>query len=84
MRGMTIVYIYIGRGLSDRSGNPRYPRLGDTGAGVAKSMLTKFFYHSKTVVTYSHCYTVHVVELFNYYTHHCTYKKFIKFYTLKH
>ena len=28
-----------------------------------------------------HCYTVHVVELLNYYTNHCTYKKFIKFYT---
>ena len=28
-----------------------------------------------------HCYTVHVVELLNYYTNHCTYIKFIKFYT---
>jgi len=25
------------------------------------------------------CYTVHVVELLNYYTNHCTYIKFIKF-----
>ena len=25
------------------------------------------------------CYTVHVVEFFNYYTNHCTYIKFIKF-----
>jgi len=33
---------------------------------------------------YSHCYTVHVVELLNYYTNHCTYIKFIKLYTLKH
>ena len=31
-----------------------------------------------------HCYTVHVVELLNYYTTHCTYIKVIKFYTLKH
>jgi len=30
---------------------------------------------------YFHCYTVHVVELLNHYTNHCTY---IKFYTLKH
>ena len=30
---------------------------------------------------YFRCYTVHVVELLNYYTNHCTY---IKFYTLKH
>jgi len=27
---------------------------------------------------YFHCYTVHVVELLNYYTNHCTYIKFIK------
>jgi len=26
-----------------------------------------------------HCYTVHIVELLNYYTNHCTYIKFIKF-----
>ena len=26
-----------------------------------------------------YCYTVHVVELFNYYTNYCTYIKFIKF-----
>jgi len=25
-----------------------------------------------------HCYTVHVVELLNYYTNYCTYIKFIK------
>ena len=25
------------------------------------------------------CYTVHVVELLNYYNNHCTYLKFIKF-----
>ena len=31
-----------------------------------------------------HCYTVHVVELLSYYTNHCTFIKFIKFYTLKH
>ena len=35
-------------------------------------------------VEFVYCYTVHVVELLNYYTNHCTYKKFIKFYTLKH
>jgi len=27
---------------------------------------------------YFYCYTVHVVELLNYYTNHCTYIKFIK------
>jgi len=27
--------------------------------------------------TYFHCYTVHVVELLNNYTNHCTYIKFI-------
>jgi len=32
--------------------------------------------------SYFRCYTVHVVELLNYYTNHCTYIKFIKFYTL--
>jgi len=26
-----------------------------------------------------YCYTVHVVELLNYYTNHCTYIKFVKF-----
>ena len=35
-------------------------------------------------IFYFHCYTVHVVELLNYYTNHCTYIKFIKFYKLKH
>ena len=30
-------------------------------------------------ITYLCCYTVHVVELLNYYTNHCTYIKFIKF-----
>jgi len=29
--------------------------------------------------SYFHCYTVHVVELLNYYTNYCTYIKFIKF-----
>jgi len=32
-----------------------------------------------TVINYFYCYTVHVVELLNYYTNHCTYIKFIKF-----
>jgi len=27
-------------------------------------------------IFYFHCYTVHVVELLNYYTNHCTYIKF--------
>jgi len=27
---------------------------------------------------YFHCYTVHVVELFSYYTNYCTYIKLIK------
>jgi hypothetical protein len=31
------------------------------------------------ITTYLHCYTVHVVELLNHYTNHCTYIKFIKF-----
>jgi len=31
------------------------------------------------VVNYFCCYTVHVVEILNYYTNHCTYIKFIKF-----
>ena len=30
-------------------------------------------------INYFHCYTVHVVELLNYYTNQCTYIKFIKF-----
>jgi len=30
-------------------------------------------------ITYFYCYTVHVVELLNYYTNHCTYIKFLKF-----
>jgi len=30
-------------------------------------------------VLYIYCYTVHVVELLNYYTNHCTYIKFMKF-----
>ena len=29
--------------------------------------------------TYFCCYTVHVVELLNYYTNYCTHIKFIKF-----
>jgi len=29
---------------------------------------------------YFHCHTVHIVELLNYYTNHCIYIKFIKFY----
>jgi len=29
-----------------------------------------------TVYFYFRCYTVHVVELLNYYTNHCTYIKF--------
>ena len=37
-----------------------------------------------TFLAYFHCYTVHVVELLNYYTNHCTYIKLIKCYTLKH
>ena len=32
-----------------------------------------------TKKTYFRCYTVHVVELLNYYTNCCTYIKFIKF-----
>jgi len=36
------------------------------------------------IYSYFQCYTVHVVELLNYYTNHCTYIKFIKYYTLKH
>jgi len=28
---------------------------------------------------YFRCYTVHVVELLNYYTNYCTYIKFMKF-----
>jgi len=28
---------------------------------------------------YFHCYTVHVLELLNYYTNHCTYINFINF-----
>jgi len=28
---------------------------------------------------YFRCYTVHIVELLNYYTNYCTYIKFIKF-----
>ena len=35
----------------------------------------------KNKVSYFHCYTVHVVELLNYCTNHCTY---VKFNTLKH
>ena len=36
--------------------------------------------HSKEEnIFYFHCYTVHVVEVLNYYTNHCTYIKFIKF-----
>ena len=37
--------------------------------------------HSKLIIpfNYFHCYTMHVVELLNYYTNHCTYIKFIKF-----
>ena len=34
------------------------------------------------IYIYIRCYTVHVVELLNYYTNYCTYIKFIKF-TLK-
>jgi hypothetical protein len=33
---------------------------------------------------YFHCHTVRVVELLSHYTNHCTFIKFIKFYTLKH
>jgi len=31
------------------------------------------------ICIYFRCYTVHVVELLNYYTNYCTYIKFIKF-----
>jgi len=33
----------------------------------------------KCALIYFRCYTVHVVELLNYYTNYCTYIKFIKF-----
>jgi len=36
-------------------------------------------YFKEDLPFYFHCYTVHVVELLNYYTNHCTYIKFIKF-----
>ena len=45
----------------------------------------KFEYNARRVgkemniQSYFPCYTVHVVELFNYYTNYCTYIKFIKF-----
>jgi hypothetical protein len=41
-------------------------------------------HHHKSILPYFHCYTVHVVQLLNYYTNHCTYIKFITFYGLKH
>jgi len=31
---------------------------------------------STTLFFYFYCYTMHVVELLNYYTNHCTYIKF--------
>jgi len=34
---------------------------------------------SNYFTVFFHCYTVHVVELLNYYTNHCTYIIFIKF-----
>ena len=37
-----------------------------------------------SIYWFFHSYAVHVVELLNYYTNHCTYIKFIKFYTLRH
>ena len=42
-------------------------------------LATKYAVQFKYNFRYFYCYTVHVVELLNYYTNHCTYKKFIKF-----
>jgi len=37
-------------------------------------------YYSNTLqLIHFYCYTVHVVELLNYYTNYCTYIKFIRF-----
>jgi len=44
-------------------------------------ILTTFLFVPTNIYTFFYCYSVHVVELLNYYTNHCTY---IKFYTLKH
>jgi len=43
--------------------------LEDLSVGARVILKRIFFY----------CYTVHVVELLNYYTNYCTYIKFIKF-----
>jgi len=37
------------------------------------------FQNYNIVLVYFYCYTVHVVELLNYYTNHCTYINFINF-----
>ena len=35
-----------------------------------------FIYYNISLVIFFYCYAVHVVELLNYYTNHCTYIKF--------
>ena len=40
---------------------------------------TKFCELNVGYFFYFYCYNVHVVELLNYYTNHCTYIKFTKF-----
>ena len=49
--------------------------LGVKGDEEMRAMWRPFFFFN------FRCYTVHVVELLNYYTNHCTYIKFYNFYT---
>ena len=55
----------------------------DDGVHLRITRLLELWYNVKRFFFifnfYFYCYTVHVVELLNYYTNHCTYIKFIKF-----
>ena len=49
-------------------------------AGFRRGVRSSLFYavgKGRLIFSYFLCYTVHVVELLNYYTNHCTYIKII-------
>jgi len=63
------------------NGRPQYPYTPENLTLIACKKITKYF---KISFMHFYCYTVHVVELLNYYTNHCTYIKFIKFTKFSH
>ena len=61
--------------------NSRYAHYEIAFRNLIHRTFYRLFYPRCEVHRYAYfrCYTVHVVELLNYYTNHCTYIKFIKF-----